>query len=177
MEYLDIYDGNGAPLGIKKTKKEAHAEGLWHKAVHIWIINSKGEVLLQKRSPLVDNHPDKWDVSAAGHISAGEDERTSALREVGEEIGLDLSSADLIHIGTVTQQSSRPGYINNEINPVYVVKMDLDTNEMQRQEEEVSEVRFVPYKEFDRMVQQKDQSLVHHPEEFEILFKYLREKS
>ena len=117
MEYLDIYDGNGAPLGIKKTKKEAHAEGLWHKAVHIWIINSKGEVLLQKRSPLVDNHPDKWDVSAAGHISAGEDERTSALREVGEEIGLDLSSADLIHIGTVTQQSSRPGYINNEINP------------------------------------------------------------
>jgi isopentenyldiphosphate isomerase len=65
MEYLDIYDSEGKSLGIKVTKKEAHEKGLWHRAAHVWIINSRKELLIQKRSPVVDNHPNEWDISVA----------------------------------------------------------------------------------------------------------------
>jgi len=173
IEYLDICDDKGNLLGIKESKKEAHNKGLWHKSVHVWVLNSKMELLIQKRSPLMDNHPNEWDISAAGHVSAGEDNITSALRETEEEIGLKLNPKDFIQIGTVKQCSKREGYINNEINPVYIIKMDLDLNSIKKQEEEVSEVKFIPYKKLKNLIDIKDQYFVQHPEEYKLLFEFL----
>jgi len=173
MEYLDICDEEGNLTGIKVSKKEAHEKGLWHRSVHIWILNSKNELLIQKRSPLMDNHPNEWDISAAGHVSAGEDNITSALRETEEEIGLKLSLENFILIGTIQQRSAREGYINNEVNPVYVVKMDLDPSSIEKQAEEVSEVKFIPYLELKKLIDNKDPSFVQHPKEYELLFNYL----
>ena len=175
MEYIDIYNSDGKPLGIKKSREEAHNKGLWHKGVHIWIINSKGEILIQKRSPNVANHPNKWDISAAGHISAGEDDIAAAIKETKEEIGLSLSSEDFKHIGTVRKMSSREGYVNNEINPVYIVRMDLDPSKIKKQKEEVSEVKFVSHKELQGLIGINDQSFVPHPEEYNLLFRFLEE--
>ena len=101
MEYLDICDSEGNLTGERKTKKEAHALGLWHKAAHIWIINSKHEILIQRRSPFINSHPNMWDISAAGHISAGEDSITSAIRETKEELGLQITLEDMVLIGEV----------------------------------------------------------------------------
>jgi len=173
MEYLDIYDENGKSLGQKVPRKEAHEKGLWHKAVHIWVINSKGEVLIQKRSSLKHNHPNMWDISAAGHVSAGDNDIISAIREVEEEIGLKLEQENLIQIGTVKQMAKKEGYINNEINPIYIVKMDLDSSKIKKQESEVAEVKFMPYKELQRFIEEKNPSFVLHPEEYKLLFKYL----
>jgi isopentenyldiphosphate isomerase len=173
MEYLDICDSDGKALGIKKSKKETHEKGLWHRSVHIWVVNSKGEVLIQKRSPLMDNHPNEWDISSAGHVSAGEDNMTSALRETEEEIGLKLLPEDFSLIGTVKQTSERIGYINKEINPVYVVKMDLEPSEIKKQAEEVSEVKFISYKELQNLILKKDPTFVQHPEEYKLLFNFL----
>ena len=173
MEYLDICDSDGKLTGEKRTKKEAHDLGLWHRSVHVWIVNSKNEVLLQKRSPLKDNHPDKWDISAAGHVSAGEDYIISALRETEEELGLKIESAELMQIGELTQMSERAGYINNEVNPVYIVKKDLDVNNIKKQYEEVAEVKFIPYIELKDLIESGDTSFVPHTEEYELLFKYI----
>lgn len=46
-ELLDILDENGNLIDVK-TRADAHAKGLWHKSVHVWVINSKNEILLQK---------------------------------------------------------------------------------------------------------------------------------
>lgn len=173
MEYLGICDSEGNLTGEIKTKTEAHEQGLWHYSVHVWLINSKKEVLLQRRSPLVDNHPNEWDTSAAGHVSAGEDYITSALRETAEELGLKVKPEDLIQIGMIKQTSAREGYINNEINPVYVIKMDLNPEDIKKQEEEVAEVKFMPYLELQRMIENNNLSFNPHPEEYELLFKYL----
>jgi len=173
MEYIDIYDSDGKSLGTKKAKSEVHREGLWHKTVHIWVVNPKGEILIQKRSPKVDNHPNQWDISAAGHISAGENDTTAALRETEEEIGLKLSPDDLIKIGTVKQMSARDEYINNEINSIYVVRMSLELENIKKQEDEVAAVRFIPRKELQQFIESKDSSFVPHPEEFTLLFDYL----
>lgn len=47
MEFLDILDKNGNKTGEKKERKEVHSKGYWHKGVHIWIINSNKELLVQ----------------------------------------------------------------------------------------------------------------------------------
>jgi isopentenyldiphosphate isomerase len=175
MEYLDICDSDGKLTGEKKTKKEAHEQGLWHKSSHVWIVNSENEVLLQKRSPFVINYPDKWDISTAGHMSAGENCITSALREAEEEIGLKINPEELIQIGELTQMSKREGYINNEVNTIYVVRRNLNIANIKKQYEEVAEVKFISYKKLKYLTDKQDPSFVPHPEEYKLLFKYLSE--
>ncbi len=172
-EYLDICNSDGVLTGEKATKKEAHDKGLWHRAVHIWILNSKRELLIQKRSPLMDNNPNKWDISTAGHVSAGEDYIISAQREVGEELGLEFKPEDFILIGNVRQMSKRDGYINNEFNPVYIVKKDVNIDDIKKQEDEVSEVKFIYFKELEKIIESKDPSFVSQDEEYKLLFNYL----
>jgi len=72
-------------------RKEVHARSLWHRAVHVLVFNSKGEVFLQKRSMKKDIAAGKWDSSASGHLDTGEDYDACAVREVREEIGVQLA--------------------------------------------------------------------------------------
>ncbi|HEX7510823.1 MAG TPA: hypothetical protein VF335_05955, partial [Chitinivibrionales bacterium] len=48
-ELIDIVDQAGNPLGYSRPRDEVHKTGLWHKTVHIWVLNSKQQLLLQKR--------------------------------------------------------------------------------------------------------------------------------
>ena len=90
MEYLDVLDENGNKTGEKKPRKEIHSKGYWHKGVHIWIINSKKELLVQRRSTNKDVYPNKLYISVAGHPVSGEAEIDSIKREFEEEIGVKL---------------------------------------------------------------------------------------
>ena len=74
MEYLDILDENGKKTGQIALRKEVHSKGYWHKGVHIWIINSKKELLVQRRSANKDVYPNKLYISVAGHPVSGEKE-------------------------------------------------------------------------------------------------------
>ncbi|MFM2082704.1 MAG: hypothetical protein RL380_1395, partial [Verrucomicrobiota bacterium] len=71
-------------------RREVHARGLWHRAVHVLVFNQRGEVFLQKRSLLKDTAKGLWDSSSSGHVDTGEDYDTCAVRELREEIGLTL---------------------------------------------------------------------------------------
>ena len=79
-ELIDICDESNNLTKIQKMKSYAHKAGLWHRTAHIWIYNSKGNILLQLRAKEKLLYPDMWDISAAGHVSAGEDPTTSGLR-------------------------------------------------------------------------------------------------
>ena len=72
----------------QKPRSEMHARGLRHRAVHVLVFNSRGEVFLQKRSMLKDTAKGKWDSSSSGHLDSGEDYDACAVRELREEIGL-----------------------------------------------------------------------------------------
>src|SRR5690348_16785334 len=71
-----------------KSRAEVHRLGLLHRAVHVLVFNSRGEIFLQKRSMSKDKSPGLWDSSASGHLDSGEDYDACAVREVREEIGL-----------------------------------------------------------------------------------------
>ena len=92
MEYIDVLDENGVKTGEILSRREIHKRGLWHRAIVVAVINEKNEILLQQRSMNKDKNPGLWDISVAGHVSAGQDAISAAVREIYEEI---LNSSDL----------------------------------------------------------------------------------
>lgn len=93
-ELFDVCDEHDRVIG-QAPRGEVHARGLLHRAVHIWVFNSRGELLLHQRSAAKDESPLRYTSSASGHLSAGEDYLTAARRELREELGL---SGDLEYI-------------------------------------------------------------------------------
>src|SRR5689334_24881313 len=76
-----------------KPRSEVHRLGLMHRAVHVMVFNRLGQVFLQKRSMSKDRQPGLWDSSASGHLDQGEAYDACAVRELREEIGLQLRAA------------------------------------------------------------------------------------
>ncbi|HPI67566.1 MAG TPA: NUDIX domain-containing protein [bacterium] len=177
QELIDVLDSNGSVTGEKKTRQEIHERGLWHCATDLWFLNFKGELLINLRSPLKDNNPNKWDVSSGGHVRAGEDVRAGVLREIKEEFELELGANDLVYLGTVKIETERPGYINREFNPVFIVKIDFKPENIKKQDSEVAAIKWLPWSELQKTVESHDPNFVPHEEEYKILFKYLKENN
>lgn len=87
-ELIDVIDKDGAKTGEVATRDEVHRRGLWHKIAAVAVIDSKNRILLQQRSMDKLTNPGKWDIAAAGHVDAGENTLTTAIRETAEEVGL-----------------------------------------------------------------------------------------
>ncbi|MBX3444496.1 MAG: NUDIX domain-containing protein [Planctomyces sp.] len=86
-EQFDICDEDDRVIGTA-PRSVVHANAWLHRAVHIFVFNSRGELLLQRRSATKDESPLKLTSSASGHLGAGEDYAAAAVRELAEEIGL-----------------------------------------------------------------------------------------
>lgn len=86
-EIFDVVNERDEVIG-QAPRKQVHAQGLWHRAVHVLVFNARGQVFLQKRSMLKDTAKGKWDSSSSGHLDTGEDYDACAMRELREEIGL-----------------------------------------------------------------------------------------
>src|SRR5213593_4562124 len=91
-EIFDVVDQQDEVIG-QAPRAEVHRRKLRHRAVHVFIFNSRGELFLQKRSMKKDCFPGLWDSSASGHLDRGEDYDRCALREVREELGVALAPA------------------------------------------------------------------------------------
>ena len=77
----------------QRPRSEVHRRGLLHRAVHVLVFNQRGELFLQKRSMLKDCFPGTWDSSSSGHLDHGESYDACAVRELREEIGLQVNTA------------------------------------------------------------------------------------
>ncbi len=150
-EVFDIYTRDGKYIG-RKGESICHGKNVefYHKPVWIWIMNSKNEVLVQKRAKTMKNHPNKWDMSSAGHVVSGETSIQGAIREVYEELGIKTQESDYKFISE---------YIADqffEIAQVYLLKLDLDITNLTLQKEEVSEVKWLCYDDFKELFLSKD---------------------
>ena len=86
-ELFDVVDEHDRVVG-QAPRSVVHAQKLPHRAVHVFVFNSRGELLLQKRSALKDEYPLCYTSSASGHLGAGETYESAAPRELEEELGL-----------------------------------------------------------------------------------------
>lgn len=148
QEWINIVTDTGIPTGIQAMKEEAHKKGLYHNSVHIWLYTLKEEILIQLRHPSKINYPNLWDVSVAGHVSAGESLLNAAVREVQEELGITITSEELQPIGIHKSEiQHRHDYIDNEFNHIYCCE-SLSSNTLSLQQEEVSDVKLIPLTTF-----------------------------
>ena len=104
IEYLDVVDAHDRVLG-RDTRANIHRNHLMHRGVHVLVVNSLGEILVQLRSPHLDTHPGYLDASAGGHVQSGETYRQAAGRELLEELG--CHDSGLRHLLTYDGYSTR----------------------------------------------------------------------
>ena len=153
-EYIDIVSETGVPTGKVALKSEAHKFGWWHNTIHLWLYTTESEVLLQQRSHKKSIYPLLWDVSAAGHIDAGESFIDAAIRETKEELGLGLDKNELQKIGVHKHLSSyENGTIkDNEFHQVYIAQLKVDLGELTPQVDEVEAIKLVSFREFKKLL-------------------------
>ncbi|MDE7297878.1 MAG: NUDIX domain-containing protein [Lachnospiraceae bacterium] len=166
LELFDLLDENGCPTGGIKERELVHQEGDLHRTAHVWIARRSREtggweILLQKRSAVKDAFPGCYDISSAGHITAGKDYLESAMRELREELGLAVKAEELREVGmhrgyVETEFYGRP-FKNNELARVYVLVRDLDIALLTLQESEVESVRWQPLEECLARVRERDE--------------------
>ncbi|MDR0978934.1 MAG: NUDIX domain-containing protein [Lachnospiraceae bacterium] len=171
-EFLDVLDENGNYTGIAESKSKCHEKGLWHKAVAVFIINSKEQVLLQKRSPNKKAWPNMWDISAGGHVTAGEFGINSVIREIKEEIGIDVNKIDITFIGAVTSSDMQGKMKNNHFNEYYIIKKDIDETKCVLQKEEVSEVKWINKDEIIEKIKDNYNGITNKQGCWDYLIKY-----
>ena len=173
MEYFDIYNKYGEKTGEIIERKNAHKNGICHRAVHLWILNQNNEVLIQQRSASKGAGAGLWYVSVAGHIEAGENIESTLIRETAEELGLDVSHLmnDVKYLYTFLECSlHRNGtYIDNEFFDVFALKADFDVNQIIMQPEEVQNVKYVKYDDFKKIIHTQDESFWQHKVGYKLL--------
>ena len=149
MEYLDIVDEKGNPIGKTVSRKDAHEFGILHRTAHVWVIREtqgRVEVLLQKRSADKDSFPEMYDTSSAGHIPAGDEPLLSAIRELKEELGIVATLEQLHYAGTFRIQYEKVFhnslFKDNEVTQVFVYTEPVQIEQLVLQAAEVSEVKW-----------------------------------
>lgn len=104
-EQFETFDDTGEPMGLV-PRSRVHREGLWHRAVHVYLFRSDGRLLLQRRQRDKDICPGAWDLSAAEHLKPGETFRQGAIRGLQEE--LNVKGVELTPLGDI--RTLRPGF-------------------------------------------------------------------
>ncbi len=179
---LQAYTKNGDPCG-QVARSLAHKEGILHGASHTYICkreNGTVYVLLQRRSENKDSYPGCLDISSAGHIEAGDDHLTTALKELREELGITASPDELTELFTsrFLGESFFRGerFVDNEINKIYLLWSNVSPEKLTLQTSEVSEVLWMPILTVLERVRAKDGELCLTEDELSRVVSKLEER-
>ena len=149
MELLDIYDSLGNKTGRiveRGNKDEIFGEDEHIALAIIYIENNKGEFLIQKTSKEKGGHYS----STGGHINHGEDALSTIMREVEEELGIDIRKDNIISLGHIC--------VDFPVRFIFYLKKDLDLNAITLQKDEVESVSFMSADEIRNIL---DKGLMH----------------
>ena len=172
-EYFDVLNSNGEYINEIETREECHKKGLWHKAVVVFIISSDNKkVLLQQRGANKKLWPNLWDITAGGHVDAGELGYQAVIRETQEEIGIHIDKNDLEFIGATTSENVKGDIINRHYNENYIVHKDVDIKDIVLQEEEVQDIRWFDKEEIIEKIKNNYQDLTEKTGCWNYLLKY-----
>lgn len=174
-ELLDVLDEEGNQTGNVETKAEIYKKGLWHRSVHIWIINDNKELLVQKRNPNKKTFANLWAISSAGHVVAGETSIESGLRELKEELDIDAKKEDLEYLFTIKRVQPHHNSYIRVFDDVYLLRRNIDVDKTKLQVEELTDIKYVYYEYLETMLKEKDENYVPYTEEHEKLFAFLKD--
>ena len=148
MEVVDKLNKRKEPLN-KKSDRYERIDGEYCQYVHVCIMNDKNEFLLQKRSPSKKIYPNMWS-QTGGAVDSGETSLQGALREVKEELGIDLNKENMEFMLSFKRFHS---FVD-----VWLAKQNIDLKDVVIQKEEVSDVKWVSKDAFKNMINDKEVS-------------------
>ncbi len=141
-EIIDLYNNARQIVGAA-DKKQPIPAGLNKLSTHVWIINSRGQFLLQQRVPSAKKFPNMWG-QTGGTAQTGEDSWQCCVREAREELGITLDIEKSVWVGTF----KRP----NDFVDVWLVQSDVDISDLKLQPDEVQDVKWATDSEIQEMI-------------------------
>ena len=161
QELIDLYNKERRRTGKIIPRGAMIPKGSYRLVVHAAIFNSKGEMLIQKRSASKRLWSDKWDISVGGAVSAHEKSNQAMQREIKEELGVDI---DLTKDRPIFTFNFFDGF-----DDIYLIEKNLNLNELVLQASEVSEVKYATYEEIVEMMQQ-EKFIIYYDSFIKLLF-------
>jgi len=143
VEYWDLFDENRNLTGKIHQRGTPISDGFYHIVIHSWIVNSQNQIVLTKRHPNKP-FPNLWECSG-GSILAGEESLEGAIREVKEEIGIELNKDE----GKLLFSHCRKPH--HDFYDVWLFKYEIDLSKVILQEGEVTEIKLVSPDELIKM--------------------------
>ncbi|MEC4686267.1 MAG: NUDIX domain-containing protein [Nitrospirota bacterium] len=137
-EILEIVDKAGEVIG-RASRTVIHGNNsLLHRVVHVIVVNSSGDILLQRRSMNKDVAPGRWDTSVGGHVDAGETVEGALRREMEEELG--ITGMDIKFLYSYIHSNPYESELVSSYECLHEGPFDFS-------KEEIDEVRFWPLHE------------------------------
>lgn len=150
-EVLEIIDEDNRVIG-SATRGECYKKGYLHRAVNLFIFNSKGEVFLHKRSEKKLKYPLFWDMSCSEHVKPSESFLDAAKRGIKEELGIEMSLSEAIPMHRIDSVDQNGEYHDNEL---VVTFRGIYDGVMEFDDGEVSDGRFFKVEEVNRLIKSK----------------------
>ena len=155
MELLDIYNEQRERTGRTVVRNGEVFEGERLLVVHVCVLNSRNEMLIQQRQMSKDRYPGCWDISAGGFVLSGEDSADAVRRELREEVGLQAAPESLTFLFTEP--------FSYVLDDFYLVRSDAELSSLTLQPEEVSDAKWASQEEVEAMI--ADGRFVDYPVE------------
>lgn len=145
VEYWDLYNANKEKLGKVVRRGDYLKDDEYHIVVNAWIKNSEGKYLISQRTAN-KTHPLMWETTG-GSILKGESSISGVIREVKEELNVDLFPSQGQLIGSATR------YYKGcpDILDVYLFEVDDSEFDIQIQKEEVNDYKWASSQEIKKM--------------------------
>lgn len=148
MEVLDLYDNKKNKLEKTLIRENGEPEnGEFKLSIHLWIMNDKGEFLIQKRSANRKANPNKW-AFTGGAVDSGEESYQGAIREAQEEMGISLAPEEVEFLLGFKRE--------HDFVDVFLAKKNVNIQDVKMQEEEVSESKWVTSSELDQIINNRE---------------------
>lgn len=144
-QQFEVLDEQGHKTGQLLDRDTVHAQELWHEVVNVWIINSKGEVLLQLRGHEVDLNPDVWDVAIGTHVRPGEEPLAAAQRCLQTELGVTIVPENLKHLFNIQSANSvGEGKTHRVLGHVFLLKHDIPLEQFTFDTKKIAQLAWRP---------------------------------
>ena len=148
-EIMNIFDEQRNNIG-KMSRADVHKHGLWHETFHCWFVNKEEDedyIYFQIRSDRKRDFPNLLDITAAGHLLATESVE-DGVREIEEEIGIDVPFNDLLPVGLIKNCIVTEDFIDREYSHVFLYRTHGKDLEFKLQKSEVSGMVIAKFHDF-----------------------------